>query len=281
MKNNYNFIAIGDTTTDAFINLKEGGAAHLDIDKGAKELCLRFADKIPYEEVYVIPAVGNAANASVAAARLGLKSALVSNIGDDYFGKECLNALLAEKVGTDFVKIHQGIKTNYHYVLWYEDDRTILIKHEHFPYSLPDINEPRWVYFSSLGGNSEEFHKTVENYLIAHPNIKLSFQPGPKIVVVTGGPAGAYASSGTDAYFMPPYPDPKPPFERTGAGDAFSSTLAVYLAKGMSLADSLKRAPINSMSVVQYIGAREGLLSAAQIEDYIKKAPSDYKPKKI
>jgi len=331
MKNNYNFIAIGDTTTDAFINLKEGGAAHLDIDKGAKELCLRFADKIPYEEVYVIPAVGNAANASVAAARLGLKSALVSNIGDDYFGKECLNALLAEKVGTDFVKIHQGIKTNYHYVLWYEDDRTILIKHEHFPYSLPDINEPRWVYFSSLGGNSEEFHKTVENYLIAHPNIKLAFQPGtfqikmgkekisgiykrtevficnkeetqiilgtkeedikklmsgihqlgPKIVVVTDGPAGAYASSGTDAYFMPPYPDPKPPFERTGAGDAFSSTLAVYLAKGMSLADSLKRAPINSMSVVQYIGAREGLLSAAQIEDYIKKAPSDYKPKKI
>ncbi len=330
MKNNYDFVAIGDTVTDAFIRL-ENPSAHLDIDKGAKEICMRFADKIPYEGVTVVPAVGNAANASVAAARLGLQSALISNIGDDYFGKECLDALKKEKVGAEFMKMHAGAKTNYHYVLWYEDDRTILIKHESYPYSLPDFDDPKWVYFSSLGGNSEEFHKTVENYLAEHPDIKLAFQPGtfqikmgkekiseiykrtevficnkeeaqiilgtkekdikklmaglhqlgPKIVVVTDGPAGAYASDGVSAYFMPPYPDPKPPFERTGAGDAFSSTLVAYLAKGMSLADSLKRAPINSMSVVQYIGAREGLLSADQIEDYIKKAPPDYEPKKI
>ena len=47
---------------------------------------------------------------------------------------------------------------------------------------------------------------------------------GPKIVVITDGTNGAYAYDGNDAWFMPPYPDPKPPFERTGAGDAFSST---------------------------------------------------------
>ncbi|MDP3934701.1 MAG: carbohydrate kinase family protein [Candidatus Giovannonibacteria bacterium] len=326
----YDFIAIGDTVTDAFIRL-ENPSAHLDIDKGAKEICMRFADKIPYKDVTVVPAVGNSANAAVAASRLDLKSALVSNIGDDYFGKECLDALKKENVGAEFMKMHAGAKTNYHYVLWYEDDRTILIKHESYPYSLPDFDDPKWVYFSSLGGNSEEFHKTVENYLMAHPDIKLAFQPGtfqikmgkekiakiyqrtevficnkeeaqiileakekdlkklmaglhqlgPKIVVVTDGPAGAYASDIASAWFMPPYPDPKPPFERTGAGDAFSSTLVAYLAKGMSLTDSLKRAPINSMSVVQYVGAREGLLSADQIEDYIKKAPPDYEPKKI
>ena len=326
----YDFIAIGDTVTDAFIRL-ENPSAHVDIDKGTKEICMRFADKIPYKDVTVVPAVGNAANAAVSASRLGLKTALAANIGDDYFGKECLDVLKNEQVNTEFIKIHKGIKTNYHYVLWYEDDRTILIKHENFPYSLPDINEPKWLYFSSLGGNSEEFHKMVEEYLKNHPNIKLAFQPGtfqmklgkeklagiykrsgvficnkeeaqrilgtseedvkklmdwfhdlgPKIVVITDGTKGAYSSDSKDVYFMPPYPDPKPPYERTGAGDAFSSTLVAYLAKGMDLAEALKRAPINSMSVVQYVGAREGLLSADQIEEYLKKAPPDYEPKKI
>ena len=342
MVKSYDFIAIGDTVTDAFIRLKEA-SVHCDINREKCEICMRFADKIPYEDVIVVPAVGNSANAAVAAARLGLKSALVSNIGDDYFGTECLNALRAEKVVADFIKIHKGIKTNYHYVLWYEDDRTILIKHENFPYALPDIDEPKWVYFSSLGGNSEEFHKIVEKYLNAHPNIKLAFQPGtfqmkmgkeklagiykrsevficnkeeaqrilgsseedvkklmdwlhklgPKIVVVTDGPKGAYASengspsvtsgqnSQSEFWFMPPYPDPKPPFERTGAGDAFSSTFVVALALGLDIPSALRWAPINSMSVVQYVGAREGLLTREKLEEYLAKAPKDYEPKKI
>jgi len=326
----YDFIAIGDTVTDAFIRLKDA-AVNCDINREKCQICMRFKDKIPYESVTVVPAVGNSANASVAASRLGLKSALVSNIGDDYFGKECLDALTKEKVATDFVKIHNEQKTNYHYVLWYEDDRTILIKHEEFEYSLPDIGSPRWVYFSSLGGNSLEFHKTVENYLYSHPDIKLAFQPGtfqiktglealkkiyeradlffcnkeetqrilkteeqdikkllaimreagPKIVVITDGIKGAYVFDGNTAWHMPIYPDPKPPYERTGAGDAFSSTFTVALALGMSIPDALRWAPINSMSVVQYVGAREGLLTKEKLEEYLTKAPQDYQSKEI
>src|SRR3990167_5155090 len=102
MEHNYDFLGIGDITTDAFIKLKTP-SAHIDIDKGAREICMRFADKIPYEDVFVVPAVGNASNAAVAASRLGLKSALISNVGGDYFGKECLDTLRAEKVSTEFV----------------------------------------------------------------------------------------------------------------------------------------------------------------------------------
>lgn len=330
MKTNYDFIAIGDTVTDAFIRLKDA-SVHCDIDREKCVICMRFKDKIPYESVTVVPAVGNSANAAVAAARLGLKSGLVSNIGGDYFGNECLDALTGEGVATEFIKIHKDQKTNYHYVLWYEDDRTILIKHEEFEYALPDIGNPRWIYFSSLGGNSLEFHKIVENYLYSHPDIKLAFQPGtfqiktglealskiyeradvffcnkeesqrilkteeqdikklltmmrdagPKIVVITDGVKGAYAFDGAQAFFMPPYPDLKPPYERTGAGDAFSSTFTVVLALGMSIPDALRWAPINSMSVVQYIGAREGLLTREKLEKYLAEAPADYKPVKI
>src|SRR3989338_5160682 len=329
-KQKFDFIAIGDTTTDAFIRLKEA-SAHIDIDKGASEICLKFADKIPYEDVIVVPAVGNSANAAVAAARLDLKSALVSNIGGDYFGKECLAVLKKEAVAVKFIKIHKDQKTNYHYVLWFEDDRTIFIKHEEFEYELPDINSSGWIYLSSLGGNSSSFHKKVEEFLADHPKIKVAFQPGtfqmkmgaeslkgiyrrsdvflcnkeesqrilkteendikkllfmvrelgPKIVVITDGVKGAYADDGANVWFMPPYPDPKPPFERTGAGDAFSSTFVVALACGQSVEDALRWAPINSMSVVQQVGARAGLLSSLQLEQYLKETPSYYKPEKI
>src|SRR3989344_9096366 len=48
----YDFIAIGDITTDAFIRL-ETPSAHIDIDKGKREIAMSFAAKIPYEEVYL------------------------------------------------------------------------------------------------------------------------------------------------------------------------------------------------------------------------------------
>lgn len=100
---------------------------------------------------------------------------------------------------------------------------------------------------------------------------------GPKVVVITDGPDGAYASDKDKLVKIPNYPDPKPPLERTGAGDAFASTVVAVLAQGESLETALRWAPINSMSVVQKIGAQAGLLLPHEIEAYLDKAPSDYK----
>src|SRR6185369_7356534 len=171
------FLAIGDTVIDAFIRLQDAHV-HCKIDTDSCELCLRFGDKVPYESVTVVPAVGNAANAAVSASRLGLNSALVTNLGGDKEGEDCLSALKADKVQTDFIKVNQGIKTNYHYVLWYTSERTILIKHEKYSYELPEIGEPTWLYFSSVAESAFPFHNAVADYLNAHQNIKLAFQPG-------------------------------------------------------------------------------------------------------
>jgi 2-dehydro-3-deoxygluconokinase len=99
---------------------------------------------------------------------------------------------------------------------------------------------------------------------------------GPKTVVLTDGPKGAYASDGVTKLFMPPYPDPKPPYERTGAGDAFASTVTAALVLGKTIDEALSWGPINSMSVVQKIGAQEGLLSQEAIAHYLQNAPTDY-----
>jgi sugar/nucleoside kinase (ribokinase family) len=99
---------------------------------------------------------------------------------------------------------------------------------------------------------------------------------GPKIVIITDGPKGAYASDGASQAVMPLYPDPSPPLERTGAGDAFASTLVAALVKGLALEEALRWAPINSMNVVQHVGAQEGLLTEKQLLEYLHHAPSDY-----
>ncbi len=99
---------------------------------------------------------------------------------------------------------------------------------------------------------------------------------GPKLVFITDGIKGAYASNGSEAWFMPIYPHD--PYERTGAGDAFASTVSVALLLGKSISEALTWGPVNSMSVVQFVGAQKGLLSQEQIEHYIKEAPSDYQP---
>src|SRR3989344_1017137 len=105
MAQEFDFVAIGDVVTDAFIRLKEA-----IVDREKNLLCMRFADKITYESVYVVPAVGNSANAAASAARLGLKTAFVSNIGADDWGKECVNALLAEHIDASFIAKHEGQK---------------------------------------------------------------------------------------------------------------------------------------------------------------------------
>jgi sugar/nucleoside kinase (ribokinase family) len=100
---------------------------------------------------------------------------------------------------------------------------------------------------------------------------------GPEMCVLTDGPQGAFASDGIRFYTVPPYPDPKPPYERTGAGDAFSSTVAAALVLGKKLPEALTWGPINSMSVVQYIGAQRGLLTRSHLEEYLKMAPENFK----
>ncbi len=176
-KKEFDLVAIGDTAVDCFIKLREASLS-CEIDQEKCQICMKFGDKIPFEEVYVLPGVGNSPNVSVGASRLGLKTAIITNLGQDKNGEDSTNIFTKNGVDTNLINIQSDKKTNYHYVLWYENDRTILIKHEEYKYSLPDFGSPGWVYLSSLGENSLEYHGEIIKYLNNHPEIKLAFQPG-------------------------------------------------------------------------------------------------------
>ena len=99
---------------------------------------------------------------------------------------------------------------------------------------------------------------------------------GPEIVVITDGPNGSYASYDGKVVTIPNYPDPKAPYDRTGAGDAFASTIVAALARGESMDMALTWAPINSAYVVQHIGAQKGLLHYDELQEYLNNAPDWY-----
>ncbi len=320
------FVAIGDTTVDEFIKLKDA-QIHCDINHEDCTISMKWGDKIPYDSSELVPGVGNAANAAVAAARLGVSAGFVSNVGNDRFGKEILATFAREGVDTSTIAVHNDIPTNHHYVLWYQAERTILIRHEAYPYRLPEgFAAPKWIYLSSIGDHSEAFHDALVSWLGEHPETKLAFQPGtfqmemgkeklatlyaataffacnkeeaerilglgetdipallkamhalgPKTVLITDGPNGAYASDGTEMLKIPMYPDPKEPLDRTGAGDAMTATVVAALALGKSLREALLWGPVNSMAVVQEIGAQKGLLTREKLEQYLANAPADY-----
>jgi ribokinase len=326
-------LSVGDVVTDAFVKLLDNQAKVEKTDKGPW-LSMPFGTKVPFDHAEVIAAVGNAANASVAFAKLGLKSGLVANVGGDDWGREIIAALHKSDVDSRFVHINPKHKSNYHYVLWYKEERTILIKHEEYEYHWPRfrvIDIPQWIYFSSISEHALEYHDQISTWLESHPTVKLAFQPGtfqieagtkrlkkiyersevlavnreeattiskgdhhdmhdlfdklhelgPKIILISDGHAGAYASDGDRRYKMPIYPDPKPPFERTGAGDAFTSTFVAALAKGADVQAALLWAPINSMNVVQHVGAQAGLLSEKDINKHLSSAPHWYHPERL
>ena len=171
-------LAVGDIVIDAFIKLKDA-RVHCNINDEECEICMRWGDKIPYELAEVVPAVGNSSNAAVAASRLGLSSALRAYVGEDIYAQDCLATLLREKVDTTFIERQAGKHTNYHYVLWYESERTILVKHETFDYASPMLTTPpKWLYLSSLSENSLPYHNALMQMLARSPETKLAFQPG-------------------------------------------------------------------------------------------------------
>lgn len=104
---------------------------------------------------------------------------------------------------------------------------------------------------------------------------------GPKIVVITDGSNGSYASYDGKMVTIPNFPDPAKPLDRTGAGDAFASTIVSALALGHTMDEALTWAPINSMNVVQKLGAQAGLLTQKEIHNFYLKAPKNYKVTEI
>ncbi len=325
----WDVISVGDTATDVFIRLIEGRVRTTE-DASGRWLIFPFGEKLPFERSQTVESGGNAANAAVAFARLGLSTSFATHVGDDQVGRDIELALRQEGVDTHLLRVDPGVPSNRNFVLWLGEDRTILVRHQMYDYHWTHLRPseiPRWLYLSSVGSDAQPYYDQLVEWLEAEPSVRFAFQPGTfqialgtqllaglyrradllvcnreeaaeigggdqhdmadlldrlhrlgsRMVVVTDGATGAFASDGVARYSIPCYPDPSPPTDRTGAGDAFTATLMAAIAKGHRLETALAWAPINAMSVVQHVGSQAGLLTEKELTLWLERAPDCYK----
>lgn len=168
-------ISIGDVVIDTFIPLVDA-----EVIKSGNEpkLALRLGDKIPVGPSVSLVA-GNAANNAVGASRLGIKTTIYTNIGNDEDGETVRKKFKTEKVDTRYVVTDKTYPTCRHFVLDFKGERTILIYHQPWEYKLPELESARWVYLTSLSAsfiNSDIIQKLIQ--YLERTGAKLFYNPG-------------------------------------------------------------------------------------------------------
>ncbi len=170
-------ISIGDARIDNVLVVSE---AHVEctFNKQKCEICLKFGGKIPVEQIFTTVA-GNNANNSVALSRLGIKTALFANTGDDENGKRILDYLKKEGVDTKYIKLHPKMAAEISTIISFKGERTILVFHQPWVYNLPDFERTKWVYLSSTSYSftQTDFISQIEHY-VERIGCKMVFAPG-------------------------------------------------------------------------------------------------------
>jgi len=282
----YDLVSIGSITKDIFLRTDRGKIFQTPQDKLAPEwLGFELGEKICLNEIFTTVG-GVATNLSIGVNRLGLRSALLGP------AQAAVSVIVVDqKTGERVIfyekssgKINLGklrkIKTKWLSVAsltgnWSREAGEILAYTKNNKAKLvlaPSTSMIRDGYknLKKLLASAEiiflnkneaaEIAYNEKNKNTSTSNlIELLHKLGPKIVCLTDGTRGAWASDGQKVYYSPI--KKVKTVDVTGAGDAFvSGFLGIYL-KGGDIKKSLKMGIENSANVVKYIGTTKGLLS--------------------
>lgn len=177
MARNYDVITVGNVRMDAYMSIRNPkNELHSD-DEHKGGVCFRLGTKIPVEKFDFLMG-GNAANVAVGLSRLGLKTTIVAETGDDEFSIKIRNCLAKENIERLFVVQTKGGASNLSVIINFAGDRTIFAEEREQAHQF-DLTEAatNWVYLTSLGRNWEKPYKMVLDF-VAEQNAKLAFNPG-------------------------------------------------------------------------------------------------------
>jgi ribokinase len=120
--------------------------------------------------------------------------------------------------------------------------------------------------------NKEEAQMLIKKNIVGKELLKELIKLGVKIACVTDGPNGNIVYDGEKFYNSNVHNEIKC-VERTGAGDAFAAGFVAGIIKNKGIEFSIQLGSANSESVIQYIGAKNKLLTLNEAEKIIKKNP--------
>lgn len=175
--NSLQLLSLGDASVDVFLNPTESDA-FCEINNKKSFICFSYGDKIPVEKLN-FSIGGNAANNSVGASRLGVKTAVILTLGDDSIGNEIVTSLQKEKIDLTYVFRQPETNSNYSVIINYGGERTIFTYHAPRSYEFPvQLPVTPWIYLTSMGENFKPFYTHISEFLTKNPDIKMGFNPG-------------------------------------------------------------------------------------------------------
>ncbi len=177
MQNQFDLITIGDSTIDTFIRIHDA-TVECDVNREDCKICVPYGAKIPVDSI-AYGVAGNAANVAVGASRLGMKVAIYTNLGDDDQGKKIQEELRKQGVDSTYVQTNKGKTSNLSVVLTFQGERTIFVYHQDWFYHLPNLDNSKWVYLTSMAQTFTDSKIMDEVYhYVSKSGAKLAFGPG-------------------------------------------------------------------------------------------------------
>ncbi len=173
----FDLIAIGDSTIDTFVRIHEA-SVQCDINHEACKISLMYGEKIPVDDLRRGVA-GNATNVATAATRLGLGTAIYTNLGGDSEGQQIKKTLEEVGVSGDYIVVDPKKTSNSSVIISFQGERTALVYHQPWVYSLPNLANAKWVYFTSVAKSFADSNIVDEvAHYIDRSGAKLAFAPG-------------------------------------------------------------------------------------------------------
>lgn len=174
----FDLISIGVTFVDTYIPLIDAQVLEKD---GGSFLAIHYGAKVPVGPSTSVIG-GNAANNAVGSARLGLKTAIYTHVGnkdEDQWDNRIIAKFKREGVDTRYISETTQLPSGHNIILDFKGERTILNHHQEWNYDLPDLESCRWVYLTSMAPSYIESNivEQVINF-VNRSGARLMFQPG-------------------------------------------------------------------------------------------------------
>lgn len=271
----------------------------ITIGSATRDVLMKVPDQLPLgvkvdiSEIFFATG-GGGTNAAVTFARQGFSTACVCVLGHDSDGDEILKELRQEGINTDLIVHHSDDRTAYSSVLIHPGgERTILTykgEGQHFStVNVPvDQLEAKWFYISSLGGHIELAQALIDR--AKSIGAKVAWNPGSReiilkpslntvdvfsvnkeearllgapayagIYMITDGANGVTVKDKNNKMYRGEVKD-KRVVDRTGAGDAYCSGFVAEFMRSNDIEKAMEFGIKNATSVVQYYGAKTGIL---------------------
>ena len=169
-------LSIGAIKLDTFIVLPDTSVM-CELKSVECKLCIEYGKKIPVA-AFVTQIAGSAPNVATGLAKMGLKTSVISFMGDDPVYHQAMAFLKQQKVASNLVKKQKGFHSSSAVVLNYKGESTQLVDHVPHEYRLPASTPvSKFIHISELGGGYEKLYRDAID-LVKKRGVRLSFNPG-------------------------------------------------------------------------------------------------------